>query len=320
MSGDQESYSSWAEHAFEPGTEVRDEADGAVYRVVRFLGRGGMGEVHEVVKVGSGDRYALKCLLLQHTRNPKTIERTRQEASTLREIRHPNVVRVHAAGVQTDGLVWMVMDLLEGQTLGAAKRRLSKLPLPWALATGRAAAEGLAAVHPHAVHRDVKPDNIHLGNDGIVRVLDLGAGKFHRSLLVTTGNRTLGTVHYMSPEQLTAGADVDGRSDVFALGTVLVELISGVHPFAPDGLAKENVYTLVRRIVGDTPVSLSAQAPWVPAYIAATIDKAVVRDRDARHESAAAFASALAADLERLEREVGRGEPLETLVRELNAM
>src|SRR5215475_4785527 len=123
MATDPESYGSWAERAFELGSEVRDEADGAVYRVVRFLGRGGMGEVHEVVRVGSGERYALKCLLLQHARNPKTIERTRREALTLRELRHPNVVRVHATGVREDGMIWMVMDLLEGHTLGAAKRR-----------------------------------------------------------------------------------------------------------------------------------------------------------------------------------------------------
>src|SRR5262249_38128032 len=152
---------------------------GARYQVVRFLGRGGMGEVHEVREAGSGARYALKCLLLQHARKPKTIERTRREALTLRELRHPNVVRVHAPGVRDDGLIWMVMDLLEGHTLGAAKRRLGQLPLRWALAAGRAVAAGLSAVHEHAVHRDVKPDNIHLGNDGVVRVLDLGAGKFH---------------------------------------------------------------------------------------------------------------------------------------------
>ena len=142
---------------------------------------------------------------------------------------------------------------------------------------------GLAAVHAYAVHRDVKPDNVHLGNDGTVRVLDLGAGKFHRSLMVTTADRALGTVPYMSPEQLSINAAVDGRSDVFSLGTLLVELISGVHPFAPEGFANENIFTLVRRIVSDAPVSLAALAPWVPAFVAATIDKALARAVDARH-------------------------------------
>jgi serine/threonine-protein kinase len=311
------SHGTWAERAFAPGSEIRDDADGALYRVGRFLGRGGMGEVHEVVRVDSGVRYALKCLLLQHARNAKTIERTRREALTLRELRHPNVVPVHATGVLDDGLIWMVMDLLEGHTLAAVKHRMGKLPLPWALAVGRSVASGLAAVHAFAVHRDVKPDNVHLGNDATVRVLDLGAGKFHSSLMMTTADRTLGTVPYMSPEQLTIDAPVDGRSDVFSLGTLLVELISGIHPFAPDGFDNENVFTLVRRIV-TSPVSLAALAPWVPAFVAATIDKALARAASERYESATAFAAALDADLDRLERAVGRREPLQTLVRHLN--
>jgi serine/threonine protein kinase len=318
MTRGEETQTSWAERAFSIGAEIRDDADGARYRVVRLLGRGGMGEVHEVVRADTGARYALKCLLLQHARNEKTIERTRREATTLRELRHPNVVRVHATGVREDGLIWMVMDLLEGHTLAAAKRRLGKLPLPWALRLGRAVAEGLTAVHRYAVHRDVKPDNIHLGNDGVVRVLDLGAGKFHLSGLLTTGNRTLGTVPYMSPEQLVVGGIVDGRSDLFSLAVVLTELVSGVHPFAPAGLASENVFTLVRRIVDPTPVSLRAQAPWVPDYIAATIDRALSRERHLRPADAAEMAAALGADLERLEREVGSDAPLSTLVRELN--
>jgi serine/threonine protein kinase len=311
------SQASWAERAFETGSEIRDETDGAVYVVGRFLGRGGMGEVHEVTRQGTGDRYALKCLLLQHARKAKTIERTRREALTLREIRHPNVVRVHATGVLDEGMIWMVMDLLEGHTLAAVTRKVGRLPLPWALAVGRAAAEGLAAVHAHAVHRDVKPANLHLGNDATVRVLDLGAGKFHRSVMLTTADRTLGTVPYMSPEQLTSRASVDGRSDVFSLATVLVELISGVHPFAPNGFASENIFTVVQRIMSGPPASLAALAPWVPPFVTATIDQALARAPDARPPTAAAFAAALAADLERLERQVGASEPLATLVQHL---
>jgi serine/threonine-protein kinase len=301
---------SWAERALGPGSEVVDGATGARYEVVGFLGRGGMGEVHEVREASTGARYALKCLLLQHARRPKTIERTRREALTLRELRHPNVVRVHATGVREDGLIWMVMDLLQGHTLAAVKRALGKLPLRSALAVGSAVAAGLSAVHEHAVHRDVKPDNIHLGDDGVVRVLDLGAGKFHRSLLVTTADRTLGTVPYMSPEQLSVDASVDGRSDLFSLGTVLAEIISGVHPFAPAGLAHENVFTLVRRIVMEAPPSLGDLAPWVPAHVVVTVDRALRRDREQRYESAAAFGAALAADIDRVAREGGPDEPL----------
>ena len=311
-------HSSWAERAFALGGTVTDDTDGAVYRVSRYLGRGGMGEVHEVVRADTGARYALKCLLLQHAGNSKTIERTRREALALRELRHPNVVRVHATGVREDGLIWMVMDLLCGHTLGAVKRRLGRLPLPWALRIGADVAAGLTAVHAYAVHRDVKLENVHLGDDGIVRVLDLGAGKFHRSGLLTTGDGTLGTVPYMSPEQLSLGPGVDGRSDLFSLGVVVTELISGVHPFAPSGLACENVYSLVRKIVSDTPVSLRGFAPWVPDYVARTVDRALARRREDRWASAAELRDAFAGDLERLTREVGGGAPLSTLVDELN--
>lgn len=309
------SHNSWAERAVSLGGEVHDDADGATYRVVRFLGRGGMGEVYEVVRVDTGDRFALKCLQLEHVRNAKTIERTRREALTLRDLRHANVVRVHATGVREDGLIWMLMDLLTGFTLAQVHQRLPRLPLPWALRIGRAIADGLEAVHAYAVHRDIKPENLHLGTDAVVRVLDLGAGKFHRSGLLTTNGGTLGTVPYMAPEQMSSETVVDGRSDLFSLGLVLLELISGVHPIAPRGFENENVFTFVRKIVAGPPLVLRELAPWVPAYIADVLDKAVLRDRERRYGSAAEFSAALTAALQRLEREVGAGEPLKPLWR-----
>jgi serine/threonine protein kinase len=121
----------------------------------------------------------------------------------------------------------------------------------------------------------------------------------------------------MSPEQITARAPVDGRSDVFSLGMVLVELVSGVHPLAPDGFANENVFTVVQRLVSGPPVSLAALAPWVPPFVAATIDRALARAPAERHASASAFAAALSADIERLERQVGESEPLTTLVQHM---
>ncbi len=314
------SQNSWAERAVSLGGEVHDETDGATYRVVRFLGRGGMGEVYEVVRVDTGDHFALKCLQLEHVRNAKTIERTRREALTLRDLRHPNVVRVHTTGVREDGLIWMVMDLLTGPTWAQVHQRLPRLPLPWALRMGRAVADGLEAVHAYAVHRDIKPENLHLGDDAIVRVLDLGAGKFHRSGLLTTNGGTLGTVPYMAPEQMASASTIDGRSDLFSLGIVLIELISGVHPLAPQGFENENMFTFVRKIVAGPPLMLRDLAPWVPLHIAEVLDKAVLRDRERRYRSAAEFGAALTGALQRLEHEVGAGEPLGTLVAELSRL
>ena len=314
------SHNSWAERAVSLGGEIHDEADGATYQVVRFLGRGGMGEVYEVVRIDTGDHFALKCLQLEHVRNLKTIERTRREAMTLKDLRHHNVVRVHATGVREDGLIWMVMDLLTGHTWAQVHRRVARLPLPWALRLGGAVAAGLEAVHAYAVHRDIKPENLHLGDDAIVRVLDLGAGKFHRAGLLTTNGGTLGTVPYMAPEQLSSANTIDGRSDIFSLGIVLIELISGVHPMAPQGFENENMFTFVRKIVAGAPLVLRDLAPWVPGHIAEVLDKAVVRNRDLRYGTAAEFGGALTAALRRLESDVGTGAPLQSLVAELNRL
>ena len=151
-------------------------------------------------------------------------------------------------------------------------------------------------------------------------MLDLGAGKFHRSGLLTTNGGPLGTVPYMAPEQMSSESTLDARSDLFSLGLVLVELISGVHPLAPKGFENENVFTFVRKIVAGPPLALRDLAPWVPGHIAEVLDKAVLRDRELRYKSAAEFGAALTAALQRLEREVGAGEPLGTLVAELSRL
>jgi len=224
--------------AFELGQGIKDERDGGFYRVLGFIGRGGMGEVYEVARDDTGERFAMKCLLAHLARDPKVLRRAWHEAAALRDLRDPNVVRVHATGVREDGLMWMTMDLLVGHTLRELLAELHKLPIPWSVRIVRDAARGLGAVHTFAVHRDVKPENIHLGLDGVVRVLDLGTGKFHNLGLTTSGQRTIGTVPYMSPEQIRTPDTIDGRSDLFSAGVVLFELLSGKHPFAPAGVEK----------------------------------------------------------------------------------
>jgi serine/threonine-protein kinase len=124
----------------------------------------------------------------------------------------------------------------------------------------------------------------------------------------------------MSPEQASAGDTIDGRSDIFSLGVVLIELISGVHPLAPQGFDNENMFTFVRKIVDGPPVVLRAFAHWVPVHVADVLDKAVVRDQRLRYGSAAEFGAALDGALRRLESDVGTAEPLETLVAELNRL
>jgi serine/threonine protein kinase len=304
---------------FELGQVIRDDVEGTTYRTTRFIGQGGMGEVYEVVRDDTGEHFAMKCLQAHLANNPTVLKRAWNEAAALRDLRHPNVVRVHAAGVRADGLIWMMMDLLVGHTLLQLLGELNKVPMPWALRIMRDAALGLTAVHAFAVHRDVKPENIHLGLDGQVRVLDLGAGKFHR-LGLTTSPRNIGTVPYMSPEQIRTPEAIDGRSDIFSAGVVLFELLSGKHPFAPDGVDRENVFRLVAAIVGVPPVPLASAAPWVPAPVAAVVERCLSKEPDGRWRDAFELSTALSAALEHVERTTGPAPPLTTLTQALHRL
>jgi eukaryotic-like serine/threonine-protein kinase len=305
---------------FELGQVIRDEVESVTYRTTRFIGRGGMGEVYEVVRDDTGEHFAMKCLQAHLAKNPKVLQRAWNEASALRDLRHPNVVRVRAAGVRDDGLIWMMMDLLVGHTLLQLLGELNKVPIPWALRIMRDAALGLTAVHAFAVHRDLKPENIHLGRDGQVRLLDLGAGKFHKLGVTTSGPRTLGTVPYMSPEQLRTPETIDARSDLFSAGVVLFELLSGKHPFAPGGLDQENVYRLVASILGVPHTPLASAAPWVPPAVAAVVERCLHKDPDLRCRDAAELAAALDAALAEAERATGPAPPLTTLTEALHRL
>jgi serine/threonine protein kinase len=309
-----------AARVFEIGQGITDQTDGVFYRAVRFLGQGSMGEVYEVARGDTGQRFAMKCLRAHLARDATVLQRAWFEAAALRDLRHPNVVPVHAVGVRPDGMIWMTMDLLVGYTLRQLLGELARVPIPWALRMLRDAALGLSAVHEVAVHRDVKPENVHLGRDGQVRLLDLGAGKFHHLGLTKTGHRTIGTVPYMSPEQIQKPDAIDGRSDVFSVGVVLFELLTGKHPFAAAGVDQANVYQLVVAIVSAPPTPLAGVAPWVPSHVADLVARCLEKDRERRFESAAALAEALGAALDQTERTTGPAPPLTTLTEALHRL
>ncbi|WP_437709303.1 protein kinase [Sorangium sp. So ce448] len=303
----------WGQCALEVGETLADEEDGGgKYRIVRLIGRGGMGEVYEAERAGTGERFALKCMRMGRADDPKIVRRTQQEAIVLRSLRHAHLVPVHAMGLRSDGLVWMLMELLVGWTAGQLLDGLGKLPVPWALTIARDVCLGLQAVHPFAVHRDIKPDNIHIDEQGHVRVLDLGAGKFKRLGVITTGGFSIGTVAYMSPEQIMTPDAVDARSDLFSTGIVLYELLSGRHPFAADGdVVHKNKIGLA--IAHDTPRPLLSVAPWVPAAVGEIVAQALEKDPADRQDDAEQLAIALDAALRRMEHEMGELPPLRTI-------
>jgi serine/threonine-protein kinase len=210
-----------AEHVpFAPGTVL-----GQRYRIVHLLGRGGMGEVYRADDLLLGQPVALKFLPAAATANASALNRFRNEVRTARQVSHPNVCRVYDIG-EADGLTYLSMEYVDGEDLASLLRRIGKLPQDKALEIARQLCAGLAAAHDRGViHRDLKPANIMLDGRGHVRITDFGIA----GVAVQIRDVRSGTPAYMSPEQL-AGKEVTPLSDIYALGIVLCELLTGKRP------------------------------------------------------------------------------------------
>jgi eukaryotic-like serine/threonine-protein kinase len=201
------------------------------YRIVRLLGEGGMGKVYEATERLSGRHVALKVLRPEFARSEPVRRLFENEMSILSGLDHPNVVRCLSCA-EVGGELMMALELLPGRTLREVLR--DEGPLEWTRAAGIAeqVARALTAAHEHEppiVHRDLKPENVMVLDDGSVKVTDFGVAK----LVAALGNESThsaGTLAYMSPEQIDAGP-VDARSDLYALGVVLYELLAGRPPF-----------------------------------------------------------------------------------------
>ena len=223
------------------------------YRITGELGRGGMGVVVRARDERLGRDVALKFLPRALSADPEARARLLAEARAASALDHPNVCTVHGVEEIEDGQLVLVLACYEGETL---KARLARGPLPVEEAERitREIAAGLAAAHQNGiVHRDVKPSNVLLTENGTVKVLDFGIARSAESDLTRTG-ATLGTAAYMSPEQ-TLGERVDARADVWALGIVLVEMLTGKRPFRGSG------EVLIHAIRHDAPAPLPAETP-----------------------------------------------------------
>ena len=210
------------------------------YRIVRLLERGGMGEVFVAEDLRLGRQVALKLLSAEHDVSPEGRKRFEREARAVAALSHSNIVAIHDFG-EDDGRPFAVTELLEGETLRSALRR-GPVPLSTVLAWGTEIAEGLAAAHERGiVHRDLKPENVFVTTGGHLKILDFGLARLYPpnglspTAMSTTSALTgpfavLGTVGYMSPEQVR-GESADARSDLFALGAVLYEMVTGDRAF-----------------------------------------------------------------------------------------
>jgi len=206
------------------------------YRVVDKLGGGGMGVVYKAVDLRLDRFVALKFLPPSLTRDEESNRRFVQEARAASALDHQNICTIHEIDEAPDGAVFLTMAYYDGETL---KRRLANGPLPLdeAIDVATQVLRGLSKAHESGiVHRDIKPANLMVTKDGTIKILDFGLAKLIGPSDVTRTGVTVGTVAYMAPEQLL-GQDVDARADLWAVGIVLYELLSGRHPFPTEGPA-----------------------------------------------------------------------------------
>ena len=256
------------------------------YDIVRPLGKGAMGVVYHAHDSLLDRDVALKVMLRQFAADPEQKHRFEREARAVAKLMHPNVVLVFDLGYHTDRSPYIAMELLKGQDLLQALRLGIPLPLDRKVSIILQVLDGLAHAHQTGiVHRDVKPANIFICEDGTVKIMDFGVARFTAASVTATGI-VLGTANYMSPEQVE-GAKVDGRSDVFSVGSVLFELIVGRKPFQADSLMKT-----LYKIAHDEPSYTLPEGAENEALLP-ILQKALSKKVDERYQSAADFAFAL---------------------------
>jgi serine/threonine protein kinase len=227
------------------------------YRIVRTLGAGGMGGVYEAEHELIGKRVALKCLHREYSRDRDLVERFKREARAATAIGNEHIVDVTDMGDLPDGAPFLVMEVLQGQTLSDLIEKGGAMRLPRAIHIARQVCDALGAAHAKGiVHRDLKPENIFLikrgGDPDFVKVLDFGISKMHggerKDRGLTRTGMAIGTPSYMSPEQAQGLRDVDQRTDIWALGVIIYEMLTGRRPFDADSYPM-----LLMRIVGADP-------------------------------------------------------------------
>ena len=273
-----------------PGDVLADK-----YTVVRALGRGGMGLVLEAEHQRLGQRVALKLLLPEIRSMGEITARFEREARAVARLQGPHVARILDVDVLSDGSPFMVMELLRGRELGDELDERTKIPFREAVGYILQACAAMAEAHRMGiVHRDLKPANLFLCETGAhrtVKVLDFGISKLTGDInaSMTTTASAFGTPLYMSPEQVRSVKNVDARADIWSLGVVLYELLSGELPFT-----HESATGILAAILTEKPVPIGKRCPEIPRPLADAVMRALEKNPEDRFSDVRAFAAAIA--------------------------
>ncbi len=259
------------------------------YKILRKLGEGGMGEVYLAEDTELERKVALKFLPSQVASDSDALERLKREARAAAALNHPNIITVYEIGRHEDQ-TFIAMAYIDGEQLSETLQQSISPERAQDIAIQ--VCEGLDKAHRAGiVHRDIKPDNLLIDQDGRVKILDFGVAMFEEPDSPSSDSSTVGTVHYMSPEQ-ARGDDVDTRSDLFSLGTILYEMLAGKRPFKGEHSA-----AIEYSVLNEDPEPLSQLNPKVSPELERIVTKALSKDTESRYQSAAE----LAADLKALQ-------------------
>lgn len=271
------------------------------YRVEELLGSGAMGKVFQATDTVENRRVALKVLHPHMANKAHVAERFGREAQILRELGHPGIVRIEDAGRAPDGMDYLVMELLEGRTLGDRLRAGGPMSPTELLPLLVQVCDALGAAHVQGVvHRDLKPDNLFLvDDDRRVKIVDFGLSRLATDKRLTKTGMMLGTPRYMPPEQIRSAKDADERTDQYALGVIVHEALAGSSPFPASDAGQLLGCVLEGRIL-----RLEEQVPGLPDALPDVVRKAMAKDRKDRFATIGGFVEAFA---RAIGRPTGRG-------------
>jgi serine/threonine-protein kinase len=257
------------------------------YKIIDKIGEGGMGAVFKGVDLMLEREVAIKMLRPELAQQPNVVERFRTEAVTLAKLNHPNVATLHSFFRQGDDF-FMVMEFVRGETLDSIIRQHGAMPCERAVELFSMALKGIDHAHKMGiVHRDIKPANMMLTDTGSIKVMDFGIARVLGSDRLTRAGHLIGTADYMSPEQVR-GEETDARSDIYSLGILLYEMLTGRVPFN-----STSEYQLMRSQIEDAPTPPRTFSPQIPLGIEQAIMRSLAKKREARYQSASEFRTSL---------------------------